>query len=133
MARVTGIGGVFLRARNPKALAAWYAEHLGVVLSEYGGANFEWTDEVPKGTGSTAWSTFPEDTGYFGPGTEAGPQQVMLNYRVDDLRGLLAKLEAAGVWVDPKRDEHEYGRFGWIKDLEGNRLELWEPVAEAAE
>ena len=70
MARVTGVGGVFLRARDPKALAVWYAEHLGMTPSEYGGVNFEWTDEVPEGTGTTAWSTFPADTAYFGPGTE---------------------------------------------------------------
>ena len=133
MARVTGVGGVFLRARDPKALAAWYAEHLGVPLSDYGGANFEWSDEIPAGTGSTAWSTFPADTKYFGPGSEAGPQAVMVNYRVDDLDGLLQKLEAAGVTIDPKRDDSEYGKFAWVVDPEGNRLELWQPLATADE
>ncbi len=127
MARVTGVGGVFLRARDPKALAAWYAEHLGMTLSNYGGVKFLWKDEVPAGTGVTAWSTFPADTKYFGPGTEAGPQAVMVNYRVDDLDGLLEKLEAAGVEVDPKRDNSEYGRFAWVVDPEGNRFELWQP------
>ncbi len=127
MARVTGVGGVFLRARDPKALAAWYAEHLGITLSDYGGANFLWKDEVPEGTGMTAWSTFPADTKYFGAGTEAGPQAVMVNYRVDDLDGLLDRLRAAGVWIDPKREDYEYGRFAWACDPEGNRFELWQP------
>ena len=132
MARVTGIGGVFLRARDPKALAAWYATHLGVALTDYGGVNFLWSDEVPAGSGMTVWSVFPEDTAYFGPGTEAGPQAVMLNYRVDDLDGLVRQLEAAGVWVDPRRESYEYGRFAWVRDPEGNRLELWQPlVAES--
>lgn len=129
MARVTGIGGVFLKAKDPKALAHWYAEHLGVALTDYGGFNFSWKDEVPGGTGTTAWSTFPESSGYFG---DSG-QRFMVNYRVDDLDGLLAKLTAAGVWVDPKREDYGFGRFGWIKDLEGNRVELWQPVAKHAE
>ena len=128
MARVTGVGGVFLRARDPKALAAWYGEHLGMELSAYGGVTFRWKDEVPEGTGATAWSTFPADTSYFGPGSEGVPQAAMVNYRVDDLDALVEKLEAAGVWIDPKREDGEYGRFAWIKDLEGNRLELWQPV-----
>ncbi len=130
MARVTGIGGVFLKARDPKALSAWYAEHLGVPLNDWGGANFLWSDEVPATTGSTAWSVFPSDSKYFGPGNDAGPQAAMINYRVDDLDGLIAKLEAAGVWIDPKREDASYGRFAWIKDPEGNRVELWQPLAD---
>jgi predicted enzyme related to lactoylglutathione lyase len=125
MARVTGIGGVFIRSRDPKALGAWYAQHLGIVLEEYGGATLLWKDEVPAGTGMTVWNTFPKDTKYFGEGEQA----VMINYRVDDLDALLAKLTAAGVWVDPKRMDESYGKFGWIKDLDGNRLELWQPLA----
>ena len=124
MARVTGVGGVFIRSRDPKALAAWYAEHLGIVLEDYGGASLKWTDEVPAGTGTTAWSTFPQDTKYFGDSEQA----VMINYRVDDLEVLLAKLIAAGIWVDPERQNEGYGRFAWVKDLDGNRLELWQPV-----
>ena len=133
MARVTGIGGIFLRSRDPKALSAWYAEHLGVQLNDWGGASFDWTDEVPPTTGTTAWSVFPADTKYFGPGTDAGPQSVMINYRVDDLDALLAKLEAAGVSIDPKRDEASFGKFAWITDLDGNRVELWQPLVEPAE
>ena len=124
MAKVTGVGGVFIRSKDPKALAAWYAEHLGIVLDDYGGATLKW-DEVPAGTGMTAWSAFPDDTTYFGDGR----QSVMINYLVDDLDALLAKLSAAGVWIDPKRQDESYGRFAWIKDLDGNRLELWQPLS----
>jgi predicted enzyme related to lactoylglutathione lyase len=126
MARVTGIGGVFLRCGDAKATAKWYAEHLGIKLSDFGGAAFEWSDEVPPGTGTTAWSTFPQNTTYFGDGA----QTAMINYRVDDLDGLLASLAAAGVWIDPKRENASYGRFAWIKDCDGNRVELWQPLAE---
>jgi predicted enzyme related to lactoylglutathione lyase len=128
MARVTGIGGIFFRARDPKALTAWYAQHLGITVSDYGGATFLWTDEVPATTGMTTWSLFPEDTKYFGNGNEKRPQQAMINYRVDDLDALLAQLTAAGVTIDPKREDADYGRFAWIVDPEGNRIELWQPL-----
>ncbi len=132
MARVTGIGGVFLRSTDPKRLTAWYAEHLGFVLTDYG-VTFEWTDEIPKGTGSTTWSAFPCDTKYFdceeSADTFRARQAVMINYRVDDLDGLLHTLSHAGVWIDHKRDDQPYGKFAWIKDCDGNRVELWEPVA----
>ena len=97
MARVTGIGGIFLRARDPKSLSAWYAKHLGIAIADYGGATLLWTDEVPATTGMTTWSLFPEDTKSFGKGNEKGPQQAMVNYRVDDLDALLTQLAAAGV------------------------------------
>lgn len=126
MARVTGVGGVFLKSADPKRLTAWYAEHLGLEISAYGGATFLWTDEVPATTGSTTWSVFPKDSPYFG--SEA--QAVMINYRVDDLDGLLDKLGAAGVTIDPKRDEYDFGRFAWIQDCDGNRVELWQPLAD---
>jgi catechol 2,3-dioxygenase-like lactoylglutathione lyase family enzyme len=133
MARVTGIGGIFLRARDPKSLTAWYAQHLGIQLSDYGGATFLWSrgiqpDEVPDSTGSTIWSLFPEDTPYFGKGNEKGQQQCMVNYRVDDLDALLTQLAAAGVTIDPHREDSDYGRFAWIADPEGNRIELWQPL-----
>jgi len=124
MARVTGVGGVFLRTADPKATAKWYADNLGITLSDYGGASFSWKDDEPDG-GMTAWSTFPQDTKYFGESA----QPFMINYRVDDLDGLVEKLTAAGVWIDPKREDHEYGKFAWIKDCDGNRVELWQPVA----
>jgi catechol 2,3-dioxygenase-like lactoylglutathione lyase family enzyme len=129
MARVTGIGGVFFRSRDPKALAAWYAQHLGIQISEWGGAQFLWSDEIPPATGSTAWSLFPADTEYFG----TGKQLYMVNYRVDDLDGLLAQLAAAGVPIDPHRDDASYGHFAWITDPEGNRLELWQPLIAPAD
>jgi predicted enzyme related to lactoylglutathione lyase len=125
MAKVTGIGGVFLRSKDPKATAKWYAENLGITLSDFNGTAFQWSDEGPAGSGMTAWSAFPQDTSYFGD----GPQQFMINYRVDDLDALLATLTAAGVWIDPKRDEASYGKFAWIKDCDGNRVELWQPLA----
>jgi len=131
MARVTGIGGIFLRARDPKTLSAWYAKHLGIKLNAWGGAKFLWSDEVPATTGTTAWSLFPEDTTYFGSGSEKGPQQAMVNYRVDDLDALLAQLAAAGVTIDPHRDDSDFGRFAWIVDPEGNRIELWQPLPTA--
>jgi predicted enzyme related to lactoylglutathione lyase len=133
MARVTGIGGIFLRAHDPKALSAWYAEHLGIQLTKWGGAKFLWSDEVPPATGATAWSTFPADTSYFGPGTPVGPQQAMVNYRVDDLKALLAKLAVAGIASDPKPEDSPFGHFAWITDPEGNRLELWQPLPPESE
>jgi predicted enzyme related to lactoylglutathione lyase len=119
MAKVTGIGGVFLRSPDPKALGAWYAKHLGVDVGEYG-ATFMWKDAAPDGGGMTAWNPFPQDTTYFGEGKQA----VMINYRVDDLDALLEKLAAAGVWIDPKRQNESYGRVAWIKDSDGNPHEL---------
>jgi predicted enzyme related to lactoylglutathione lyase len=128
MARVTGIGGVFLRSHDPKKLAAWYAEHLGIKLNDYGGASFLWADEISGVAGVTAWSVFPADTTYFGPGKQAA----MINYRVDDLDALLKQLAAAKVLIDPKREDYSYGRFAWITDPDGNRLELWQPLAKPA-
>ena len=126
MARVTGIGGIFLKARDPQALAAWYAKHLGIELSAgHHGKNFLWSDEVPATTGMTVWSLFPADSSYFG----AGLQTAMINYRVDDLDGLLEQLRAADVAIDPKRQDYDdYGRFAWITDPEGNSIELWQPL-----
>jgi predicted enzyme related to lactoylglutathione lyase len=127
MARVTGIGGVFLRARDPKTLLEWYRDNLGIKLTEYGGVEFVWDEsEAPDGKGKTVWALFPTDTKHFG----AGEQQAMMNFRVDDMDALLKQLAEAGVEIDPKRDDSEYGRFAWIVDLEGNRVELWQPLPE---
>ena len=130
MARVTGIGGVFLRARDPRALAAWYSRTLGIQLNRHTGTTFLWKDEVPRSTGMTAWSIFPADTEYFGPGDnrhDQAPQQAMINYRVDNLDEMIEQLKAEGVSIDPL-EEYEYGRFAWITDPEGNRIELWQPL-----
>jgi predicted enzyme related to lactoylglutathione lyase len=120
MQRVTGIGGVFVRARDAAALRAWYAEHLGIEMGEWGGQQFIWT-----AGGSTTWAVFEPDTDYFG----SRDQRTMVNFRVDDLDAMLAQLRAAGVTVDDKIEEAEYGRFGWAQDGEGNRIELWQPTA----
>ncbi len=126
MARVTGIGGVFLKARDPKALAAWYAQHLGIAIADYGGASFLWTDEVPAGTGQTTWMLFPDASKHFGDAA----QRAMINYRVDDLEGMLAQLSAAGATIDPNQEAASYGKFAWFTDPEGNRVELWEPLVD---
>ena len=124
MKRVTGIGGVFFKAKDPKALSEWYRTHLGLNTEEWGGMAFSWvTPDNPTGTGSTIWNPFPEDTTYFGPSTN----RFMINFRVHDLHTLLAALRAEGCDVDPKVDESEYGKFGWVHDPEGNRIELWQP------
>jgi predicted enzyme related to lactoylglutathione lyase len=124
MAKATGLGGVFLRARDPKRLTAWYAEHLELAVTEWGGVVFVWDEcAAPEGHGATVWSLFPADTEYLGE----GEQGAMLNFRVDDLDELLAQLAAKGVWIDAKRQDEVNGRFAWIKDGEGNRVELWEP------
>lgn len=120
MKRVVGIGGVFFKAKDPQALSAWYRDHLGFELSPWGGAVFKSSGDS---TEKTAWSLFPADSTYFAPSN----QPFMINYRVDDLHALLAALRAEGCDVDAKVDESEYGKFGWVMDPEGNRVELWEP------
>lgn len=122
--RVTGIGGVFFKARDPAALKAWYHDHLGIVPTDWAGTVFLWREmDDPARTGSTVWSPFPHDTAYFNP--SAAP--FMINYRVADLDRLLEALRREGVQVDDRIEQHEYGRFAWIMDPEGNRIELWEP------
>jgi predicted enzyme related to lactoylglutathione lyase len=119
MAKVTGIGGAFLRAENPKALYAWYEKHLGISAPH---GSFTFAKETQRGKIAVAF--FSKNSDYF-PRT----QPAMLNFQVDDLDALLDQLAAAGVSVDPKRDKNEYGNFGWFTDPEGNRVELWQPPA----
>jgi catechol 2,3-dioxygenase-like lactoylglutathione lyase family enzyme len=122
MARVTGIGGVFLRARDPQALGAWYKRHLGVPYDD-GFAKLNWTED-PDPNACTVWAPFDFDTTYFG----SDKQQAMVNFRVDDLDALLSDLAASGVEIVPERSEDDaLGRFAWVIDCEGNRVELWEP------
>lgn len=123
MAKAVGVGGVFFKARDPRALAAWYSRHLGIAPSEGGALVFE----GPSSAGPTVFAPFPSDTTYFGD----GPQQSMVNFRVDDLDALLQQLAEAGVRIDPKREDHSYGKFAWLWDPEGNRIELWQPAAGA--
>jgi predicted enzyme related to lactoylglutathione lyase len=119
MARAVGVGGVFLKARDPGALAAWYAKYLGIPEQDGGSLAFDGPDSL----GMTVFAHFPVGTKYFGH----GPQQAMINFRVDDLEELLVQLAAEGVTIDPKREDYPYGSFAWIEDPEGNRVELWEP------
>ncbi|HEY5727426.1 MAG TPA: VOC family protein [Acidimicrobiia bacterium] len=120
MAGVTGIGGVFFRSPDPAALQAWYVEHLGLDPATDGYVVMTWGGDV---RGSTVWAPFPADTDYFG----SDRQQWMVNYRVDDLDAVLSRLRSGGVRVDDEVLEDDNGRFGWCWDLDGNRLELWEP------
>jgi predicted enzyme related to lactoylglutathione lyase len=120
--QVTGIGGVFFKARDPKAMAAWYREHLGI-QSKGGFALFTWREkEHPEEVGRTTWALFPTNTAYFGPSSPA----LMINYRVAHLERLLEQLRRDGVKIE-KTEDSDYGRFAWITDPEGNRIELWEP------
>lgn len=114
MERITGIGGIFFKATDADSLRRWYSENLGVAVDpNYGGAMYD----------MTAWTIFKGDSGYFNP----SKQPFMINYRVANLDAMLAQLRAAGVTVDDKVDDTDYGRFGWAMDPEGNRIELWEP------
>ena len=122
MARVTGIGGIFFKARDPAALRDWYRKYLGLDIQSWGGLAFD------ASTGVTAWSIFPESSKHFEPSTAP----FMINYRVDDLTGLVDAMRAGGCAVD-KIDSSAEGKFAWVVDPEGNRVELWEPAAEGAE
>jgi predicted enzyme related to lactoylglutathione lyase len=127
MKRVIGIGGVFFKAKDPEKLRAWYQQHLGLEFDAYGSVTFSCPDEAePRKRAQTVWSLFPSDTKYFDP----SKTDFMINYRVDDLASLLEQLRDEGVEVDERTEEYEYGRFGWIMDPEGNRIELWETSHE---
>jgi predicted enzyme related to lactoylglutathione lyase len=121
--RVTGIGGVFFRSADPDRTKAWYARHFGLAMSDWGGCSFHWRDDAdPTRAGETVWAAFPADTDYFGRS-----QALMINYRVDNLDAVLTALQAEGVTVLPERADEPNGRFAWIIDGDGNRVELWEP------
>ncbi len=123
MKRVTGVGGIFFKAKNPAALYAWYREHLGIE-SNPDGSGAMWRDaDHPEIPGQLVWAIFPQDTTYFQPSQSS----FMLNFRVDNLDELLKALSQEGVTVDPKVEDYSYGKFAWIMDPEGNRIELWEP------
>lgn len=124
MKRVTGIGGIFFQSRDPQSLGAWYRDHLGLDVTDWGGAIFHWGGPGSE-KGITIWSAFKSDTTYLEPGTAS----FMINFRVDDLHGLLAALKAEGCNVEDRTEESEQGKFGWVIDPEGNKVELWEPPA----
>ncbi len=122
MKRVTGIGGIFFKSENPKALAEWYKRHLGLDVTDWGGAIFRWGGEGSE-AGVTVWSPFAKDTDYMQPGTAS----FMINFRVEDLDGLLSALREEGCRVLDKTETSEQGKFGWVMDPEGNKIELWQP------
>jgi predicted enzyme related to lactoylglutathione lyase len=122
MKRVTGIGGVFISAKDPAKLRAWYKTHLGIDVQEWGGAAFRWVDAAgDPANGTTVWSV--GDGSYFAPSRAS----FMVNYRVADLHGLLTLLREEGCQVLEKAEESEFGIFGWVMDPEGNKVELWQP------
>ncbi len=126
MTRVTGIGGIFFKAKDPAALQAWYKTHLSIDVQAWGGAAFDWTDADGKPVGgTTAWSIMSDEDDMFAPSTAS----FMVNYRVADLAALLTALRDEGCNVLDKFDDSEYGKFGWVIDPEGNKVELWEPPA----
>jgi len=123
--RVTGIGGIFFKAKDQAATLAWYRQHLGIESEDWGGFGFTWRDRAdPEQVGYTVWSPFKGDTAYFDPGT----QPFMVNYRVADLPALLAALREEGVQIVGEMVEEENGRFAWVLDPDGGKIELWEPV-----
>ncbi|MEW5826411.1 MAG: VOC family protein [Candidatus Bipolaricaulota bacterium] len=126
MKRVTGIGGIFFTAKDPAALRAWYERHLGILLETWGGAVFSWRDEEGRPVGgTTVWSI----NAVSADSASSSRAPFMVNYRVADLHALVALLKAEGCDVLDKMEESEYGKFAWVMDPEGNKVELWEPPA----
>jgi predicted enzyme related to lactoylglutathione lyase len=129
MKRVIGIGGVFFKTKNPQHTREWYAQHLGIVSDQYG-ATFEWRKaHEPDKKGFTAWSPFSENTQYFQP----SESELMVNYRVENLEALLEALRTEGVQIVGDMEVHDYGKFAWILDPDGRKVELWEANDEVFE
>lgn len=126
MKRVTGIGGIFFKAKDAPALRAWYKRHLAIDVQEWGGTAFTWADADGKPVGGmTVWSVATQESSQFTPSTAS----FMINYRVEDLHAVVAALKAEGCNVLDEISDSEYGKFGWVIDPEGNKVELWEPPA----
>ena len=121
MARITGVGRIFFKSPDPKALSAWYRDVLGIELSEWGGAMLR--TDAPGHPEFVVWSPFAADTSYYEPST----REFMINFGVDDLDAFLAGLEAKGVTPLARKDE-SYGRFAWLLDPDGTKIELWQPI-----
>ena len=123
MKKVTGIGGIFFKCKDPGKMKEWYKTHLGLDTNDYGAA-FEWRDASDSTKkGSTQWSPFAESTKYFAPSTK----EFMINYRVADLEALVEELKKEGVTIVDEIESYDYGKFVHIIDMEGNKIELWEP------
>ena len=124
MAKVTGIGGVFFKAKSdPKVLNDWYQKNLGITLTAWGGAKLTWTDDQAEDKGITVWNVAKPDTEWFSPSTSS----FMINYRVDDMAGILEQLRRNDVALVKGPEYHENGAFAWVMDPDGNKVELWEP------
>lgn len=122
MKKVTGIGGVFFKCKDPNAINEWYKTHLGFDTTPYG-TSFKWLEKDTDKEGITQWNPFPEDTTYFGP----SDKDYMINYRVDDLESLFKELKSQGVVILDKIESYDYGKFLHILDPEGNKIQLWQP------
>ncbi len=126
MKRVTSIGGIFFKTKNPDKVKEWYSKHLGIIIDKYG-TSFEWRHADDKNKkGFTAWSPFANDTKYFNP----SEKEFMINYRVENIEWLVEELKKEGVNVVDEIEVYEYGKFVHIMDIEGNKIELWEPNDE---
>jgi predicted enzyme related to lactoylglutathione lyase len=123
MKRVTGVGGIFFKCNNPKKTATWYQRHLGIRMVEGNAGIFEWKEKGKSSFARTVWAPFPKNTKYFQP----SKKQYMVNDRVENLKALLKQLKKEGVTIVGTTEEYDYGKFGWIADLDGNKIELWEP------
>ncbi len=123
--KVTGIGGFFFKSKNSKELVAWYGKHLGLKTDDYG-STFWWKDAQGNDC-STQWSPFQDTTTYFEP----SQKEFMQNFRVENLERLMEQLKAEGVTIVGEIENFDYGKFGWIVDIEGNKIELWEPIDKA--
>ncbi|MGN6638152.1 MAG: VOC family protein [Mucilaginibacter sp.] len=123
MKKVTGLGGIFFKCNDPKAMNDWYTKNLGIDNKGYG-ATFEWREADSESKGSTTWSIFPSNTKHFEP----SKKDFMINYRVEDIEGLVDQLRADGVTIIDEIASYEYGKFVHILDPEGNAIELWEPI-----
>jgi predicted enzyme related to lactoylglutathione lyase len=126
--RVTGIGGVFFKSKNPKLTKEWYSKHLGIESDKYG-SKFLWnsTNTEAEQMGTTVWSPMESDTKYYAP----SEREFMINYRVENLVALLAELKTEGVEQIGEMESFEYGKFAWIMDPDGTKIELWEPANES--
>lgn len=126
MAKITGIGGVFFKSTGDhKALAEWYNKHLGMPMESWGGTILRWPNDKADDGGLTVWNAAAKDTKWFNP----SESNFMINYRIDDMAEMIEQLESAGIEIIQGPESHENGKFAWIMDPDGNKVELWQPMA----